>query len=166
MRSVQKDYIMPIKSISYLISSMRVIGLLNSFACLTWPCNVPQNRRTESQNDWMYSWRAGKSSPASTGVRWCLLGPDFSLNQPLQSTNTLPHRAPNLGTSRIQAAHSAFPTSIIIINNLMFALRQASSLFTRRSFSTTTRIMSQKYEWMVILPDNVGALDKRMAVRE
>ncbi|KAI4849861.1 hypothetical protein E4T44_03083 [Aureobasidium sp. EXF-8845] len=26
--------------------------------------------------------------------------------------------------------------------------------------------MSQKYEWMVILPDNVGALDKRMAVRE
>ncbi|KAI4853673.1 hypothetical protein E4T44_00688 [Aureobasidium sp. EXF-8845] len=26
--------------------------------------------------------------------------------------------------------------------------------------------MSPKYEWMVILPDNVGALDKRMAVRE
>ncbi|KAH0263619.1 hypothetical protein KCU90_g18562, partial [Aureobasidium melanogenum] len=48
----------------------------------------------------------------------------------------------------------------------MFALRQASSLFTRRTFSTTSRIMSQKYEWMVILPDNVGALDKRMAVRE
>ncbi|KAI5200258.1 hypothetical protein E4T39_05798 [Aureobasidium subglaciale] len=25
--------------------------------------------------------------------------------------------------------------------------------------------MSQKHEWMVILPDNTGALDKRMAVR-
>jgi hypothetical protein len=50
--------------------------------------------------------------------------------------------------------------------HLMFALRQASLQSTRRSFSTTSRIMSQKYEWMVILPDNVGALDKRMAVRE
>jgi hypothetical protein len=48
---------------------------------------------------------------------------------------------------------------------LMFALRQVT-LPTRRSFTTTSRIMSQKYEWMVILPDNVGALDKRMAVRE
>jgi hypothetical protein len=47
----------------------------------------------------------------------------------------------------------------------MFALRQVT-LLTRRSFTTTSRIMSQKYEWMVILPDNVGALDKRMAVRE
>jgi hypothetical protein len=48
----------------------------------------------------------------------------------------------------------------------MFALRQATLHFTKRSFSTTSRTMSQKFEWMVILPDNVGALDKRMAVRE
>ncbi|THZ09389.1 hypothetical protein D6C95_01266 [Aureobasidium pullulans] len=48
----------------------------------------------------------------------------------------------------------------------MFALRQASHLLTRRAFSTTTRIMSQKHEWMVILPDNTGALEKRMAVRQ
>lgn len=82
------------------------------------------------------------------------------------SDRTSPHKDPSIHkltrrTSDIQS--TSLPTSH---HKSMFALRQASHLLTRRTFSTTTRIMSQKHEWMVILPDNTGALEKRMAVRQ
>lgn len=31
---------------------------------------------------------------------------------------------------------------------------------------STTATMAQKHEWIVILPDNAGALEKRMSVRQ
>lgn len=39
------------------------------------------------------------------------------------------------------------------------------SLLTARTFTTTTRIMAPKQEWMVILPDYTGKLAERNQVR-
>lgn len=39
------------------------------------------------------------------------------------------------------------------------------SLLTTRTFTTTTRIMAPKQEWMVILPDYTGKLAERNQVR-
>ena len=148
---------MSIQPIFRLVLTISLIMFRPStqLSCLTGYHNINTcilNQRAESldskHGNEMVSFRAGL----------------LSKRKPLQSTNNLPHARRTSERHRIPEAHPVF--YLIITTNLMFALRQTSSLFTRRNFSTTSRIMSQKYEWMVILPDNVGALDKRMAVRE
>jgi hypothetical protein len=84
------------------------------------------------------------------------------IQAPASSTKTKPTSEPR--APRVKPKLS-LPLLTLIKQQLMFALRQVTHL-TKRNFTTTSRIMAQKYEWMVILPDNVGALDKRMAVRE
>lgn len=56
----------------------------------------------------MYSRRREKSSPASTGMRWCPFGPDFSPSQPPPKRQHPALRAPNLGNVTNPRSSSCF----------------------------------------------------------
>jgi hypothetical protein len=78
---------------------------------------------------------------------------------PLQTLNCRHHNiAPQLGTQT-----SSFQST----DQHMSFIRTAPlrSLLKTRTFTTTTRIMAPKQEWLVILPDQSGKLAERNQVR-
>lgn len=81
----------------------------------------------------------------------------------------------DIGTSiYTQLSTTALSVSQTVSQPMSSFLRTASRRFIQqptrttalRTFTTTAAIMAQKHEWIVILPDNTGALEKRMSVRQ